>query len=620
MLLVIFFTLLTNFSFIAFAQVIPANDSDIEKVIAKIPPIQRVSSACVTMDCPVMDCRTAQAFQIRVRDARMYMRHLYYWLQRAGYAQKEHLKSVASETMMAADRAAKVQKILAWQQYVVSIAAGLLEVASAGSNFSEIVNDPKLLKEKTHGEMAELFDKFYEGSKDVESFIHRLMADRFDKDFPQPFAKLMPAFAGITSDEMNELKSHLSDIKDLMKAGAEYGKDWRKILKEGKGLASIGQITGRILKAYADAEIKEREQLVDDLLAGIIANDQVQSQSFKDLQRIQKRRNKAEDAYRALEKLVVIGASNEGNLTRCLMRHASIHKPDCSSFDLSYTSKIVVPKDFEAGLFDHPGADGKAKNYGTPLLYFNARLPEVVTLLSNVPSLPPETKSTLKATKSVYAAGENMTVNFTASSCLPPDSWVAIFPASLPHGDDLASAGHLVSGRARLEGKQSGVLQFKAPDKGGAYQLRMFDAGSGREIGVYDFTAGSEAISMSGIYEELHGGAGKRYFKIEVFDNGFSARFGSWEEKDSANWKPWLTGTITGNAILYQNEMACGYGPGGLKAGESRDVPFRLVFDEKRISIKMQNHWVDCDSYGKMKVTAKWDERQLSMTLYKKVK
>ena len=502
MFLIICCTLLTSFSFVLRAQVIPANDNDIEKVIAKIPPIQRVSSACIARDCAPMDCRTVQEFHIRVRDARFYMRHLYYWLQQAGYAQMEHLKSVANETRMAADRAAKVQKILAWQQYIVSIAAGLLEVASAGSNFSEIVNDPKLLKEKSHKEMAELFDKFYEGSKDVESFIHRLMADRYDKDFPQPFADLTPGFAGITGDQMNELKSHLSDIKGLMQAGAEHGKDWRKILKEGKGLAAIGQIAGRFAKAYADAEIKEREQLVDDLLAGIIANDRVQSQSFKDLQRIQKRRNLAEDAYRALENLVMIDATNKGNLTRCLMRHASIHKTDCSSFDLSYTSKIVVPKGFETGLLDHPGAEGKAKNYGTPLLYFNARLPQVVALLSNVPALPPVIKNSLKTTKSVYAPGENMSINFTASPCLSADSWVAIFPASLPHGDDLASAGHLLSGRARLQGKQAGVLSFNAPDKAGAYQLRMFDAGSGKEIASYNFTASSEAYLLSGIYLE----------------------------------------------------------------------------------------------------------------------
>ena len=608
--LIICCSLLTNFSFIAFAQVIPANDNDIEKVIAKIPPIQRVSSACVTMDCPVMDCRTVQAFQIRVRDARMYMRHLYYWLQRAGYAQMEHLKSVASETMMAADRAAKVQKILAWQQYVVSIASGLLEIASAGSNFSEIVNDPKLLKEKTHGEMAELFDKFYEGSKDVESFIHRLMADRFDKDFPQPFAKLMPAFAGITSDEMNELKSHLSDIKDLMKAGAEYGKDWRKILKEGKGLASIGQITGRILKAYADAEIKEREQLVDDLLAGIIANDQVQSQSFKDLQRIQKRRNLAEDAFRALENLVVIDATNKGNLTRCLMKHASIHKIDCSSLDFGYVSKIVVPKDFEAELFDHPGAEGKAKNYGNALLYFNARLPQVVALLSDVPSLPPGIKSSLKTTKSVYSPGENLTVDFTASPCLSADSWVAIFPASQPHGDDLASAGYLVSGRARLEGKSSGSLQFKAPDKVGAYQLRMFDAGTGKEIATYNFTVGSEGYILSGIYIEQGRENYKQFIKIEFYDNGSSARFLSRDEKDSTKWRQYRNGKIIGNTILYMGSALCGTGPDGRGAGgEERRIPYRYLFDENRSSFKIQSYKVDCDNKGRMTVKPEWDER-----------
>ena len=211
-----------------------------------------------------------------------------------------------------------------------------------------------------------------------------------------------------------------------------------------------------------------------------------------------------------------------------------------------------------------------------------------------------------------------MTVNFTASSCLSPDSWVAIFPASLPHGDDLASAGHLVSGRARLQGKQAGVLSFNAPDKAGAYQLRMFDAGTGRELTYFEFTVGSAAITMSGLFEDLSVRPYRKYFKIEVFDNGASARIGPWEEKDSISWKPWKEGKISGNAILYMNLTSCPpYSTDKRKEGESRNVPIRILFDANRRSFKIQSHRYDCDRYGKMKITAQWGGARYNYTRVK---
>ena len=135
----------------------------------------------------------------------------------------------------------------------------------------------------------------------------------------------------------------------------------------------------------------------------------------------------------------------------------------------------------------------------------------------------------------------------------------------------MASAGHLVSGRARLQGKQTGVLSFNAPDKAGAYQLRMFDAGSGKEIASYNFTAGSDAYLLSGIYLEQRRDNKKYFIKIEVYDNGSSARFLSRDYKDSTRWVEYLTGKVVGNTIFYMLEITCGYGPDGRTAGQQEN-------------------------------------------------
>jgi hypothetical protein len=467
---------------------IPADDRDIERIIAKIRPFEELARQCNASECPKLDCGAAQDVHNRLRDARIYMRYLYYWNKRAADSQMAHFKSVGGEGILASERAARVQKILAYQEWIVGIGTSLLDIASVMGSLDEILNNPKLLENKSYPEIAEMLDTFYEGMKNAESLHNRLNEARNDRDFPKPVADMIPALKGLSSDEINDLKSTVSDLGSLMKAAQKHGRDWRKILKESKGARSIGQIVGRVLKVYAEAEIAERRKLVDSLLNDIIATDAAQSQSFKDLQRIQTRRNKAEDAYLALSKLLILGRESPGGMTSCLMKMQN----RCSSFDLDYTSKWKAPDEIKVQDFNIITEMDERKSWGRALLTINAGMPNAEIWLRDVPQIQADPQPTLLISKATVKPGEDFTVRFTAQACSSRNSWIGVMARNIPHGKADVNSDNAMSGTRLLSQATDGALGFKAPDEPGEYDVRMNDPDSNREIASVSFVVRSE--------------------------------------------------------------------------------------------------------------------------------
>jgi hypothetical protein len=593
-----------------FAQltVIPADDHDLDRILARIKPFEELANQCSANDCPEMDCATAQQLQVRLRDARIVMRYAAYWLRRASDAQMKHLTSVAGETELATDRAAKVQKILAYQEWVHGIASGLLEVASIGGNLESIVTDPKLLQSKSYTEMANLLDSFYEGMKDAESLDNRLKAARNDRDFPKPIADMMPALGTLTSNDMNDLKSTLSDVKSLMEASHKYGKDWRKVLKEGKGAAAIGQIVGRYLKAYGDSQIAERQRVVDGLLNDILAQDAVQSQSFKDLQRIQVRRNKAEDAYLMLNKLVVISGTDEGQMTRCLLKLSR----KCTGLDLNYASQYDAPEEIEVEDFNVITEQDSAKSWGKALLTINTALPTVEGWLKDVPKLSPARQPSLRLAKTSFTPGEEFSASFTVSSCSAPTSWVGIIPGQIPHGQEGANAQNVKSEKLPLKNVTGDAVHFKAPNESGNYDVRMSDSNSGKELASASFEVKSPPSSLTGLWDYYY--RDKITGMARFIEDGQGIRWGWVEPQDTSKWLDWdgpapRSATRQGNIILTTGTVACGYGPDGRKVGEERhDVPRRLIISDDGKKITEQIGKVRCDGKtGRLTLTSEWE-------------
>jgi len=598
-----------------FAQlsVMPAHDRDLDRILARIKPFEELANQCSANDCPEMDCATAQQLHVRLRDARIVMRYATYWLRRASDAQMKHLTSVAGETELATDRAAKVQEILAYQQWVHGIASGLLEVASIGGNIESIATDPKLLQGKSYAEMANLLDSFYEGMKDAESLNNRLNVARHDRDFPKPIADMMPALGNLTSDDMNDLKSTLSDTKSLMEAANKHGKDWRKVLKEGKGAAAIGQIVGRYLKAYGDSQIAERKRVVDGLLNDILAQDVVQSQSFKDLQRMQARRNKAEDAYLMLNKLVVIGGAGEGQMTRCLLKL----NRKCTDLDLNYASQYKAPKDVEVESFNHITEKDAAKSWGKALLTINTTLPMVEGWLKDVPKLQPARQPSLRLAKTSFKPGEEFSANFTVSSCSAPTSWVAIIPSQIPHGQEEANAHNLKSEMLLLRNTAGDAVRFKAPNEAGTYDVRMSDTQSGKELASASFEVKSSPPSLTGLWDSYV--KKKIVSTVRFIEDDQGIRWGWVEPQDINKWLGWdgndghpRTATRQGSIILTTCWRRCGYDKapdGSFKGGEERnDVPRRLIISDDGKKITEQIGKVRCDGKtGRLTLTNEWE-------------
>lgn len=94
---------------------------------------------------------------------------------------------------------------------------------------------------------------------------------------------------------------------------------------------------------------------------------------------------------------------------------------------------------------------------------------------------------------SAFDPGANIQVRFTAPDGLASNAWIGLLPASVPHGDEE------LNDRNDLEYRYfqalSGTLSFTAPEKGGAYDLRMHSGDPGEEIASVAFTVRSPDLS-----------------------------------------------------------------------------------------------------------------------------
>jgi len=96
-------------------------------------------------------------------------------------------------------------------------------------------------------------------------------------------------------------------------------------------------------------------------------------------------------------------------------------------------------------------------------------------------------KPTLKLEKTTFAAGEEITVSFTAPSSYEENAWVGIIPSDVPHGSEDENDEHDIA-YIYLEKKTSGTMTFFAPGQAGAYDFRMHDTDdNGKEVTSISF-------------------------------------------------------------------------------------------------------------------------------------
>jgi|GEM_PF-4551697 len=94
--------------------------------------------------------------------------------------------------------------------------------------------------------------------------------------------------------------------------------------------------------------------------------------------------------------------------------------------------------------------------------------------------------------KTHFTGGETVIVHFTAPEGYPPDAWIGLMPAGIPHDyeviDDQYDVRRDTIQYHYLEGKTAGTLVFIAPPKPGIYDFRLYERQpNGVEVGSMSF-------------------------------------------------------------------------------------------------------------------------------------
>ena len=105
-------------------------------------------------------------------------------------------------------------------------------------------------------------------------------------------------------------------------------------------------------------------------------------------------------------------------------------------------------------------------------------------------------KPSLKLQKNSYNPGDDIALDFSVAIPLPKTAWIGIIPSNIPHGSEDVNDQNDVDYQYVGE-KQSGTLQFHAPDKAGSWDFRLNDVdGGGTELASVTFQVG--AVKLEG--------------------------------------------------------------------------------------------------------------------------
>ena len=99
-----------------------------------------------------------------------------------------------------------------------------------------------------------------------------------------------------------------------------------------------------------------------------------------------------------------------------------------------------------------------------------------------------EASLNLEGETTTYAQGDRIQVRFTAPGSYAHDAWVGIIPSNIAHGSESMNDQHDLTYQY-LSSRTEGILTFSAPNRPGAFDLRMHDTdGGGSEVAYVSFT------------------------------------------------------------------------------------------------------------------------------------
>ncbi len=380
---------------------------DLEAIMSKAKSIQAFAERCLEMECPELDCEIAVELQGDLDKLRHFLDLLGRWLKVANDDAKAHFSGLVDQGIMTGEQLAKVQQILAWQNFTIGIATSLLDIADIVDFGKGILQDPSKLNPDNLEKMLNHMWKLDKLIKNTESLASNIVNRRVGKEeVPQAYAELTPDAFGLQGSDWNKVKGYSGELmggitamKENMallkgaKGLSQKEKLWKafngfttkgskgvNLLKDMEGpRANILSALGSLVSAWGESDLKERAQRAQNLRRDQIATDIAQSQSFNELKEYQKQRYLAEDT------LQVVKDAYEA-MTACMK------KADCSMARGLIGLADVLPewiREMDTSGVGYKGARKKPKMYGEalPAIWNKMKDTSISFLSSPLPSL-----------------------------------------------------------------------------------------------------------------------------------------------------------------------------------------------------------------------------------------
>ena len=343
-----------------------SNNSDLQAIQELLDALDKTAKDCQDGKCQPWSCERTAAIMQAMYDLETLLYEQNQWIELANAAHVEHFKNLMNQGRITGENLVAAQEALAIQSFLHNMGSMLLDIASVSYSIEQGLS--KISKGELNtsdvGSLLETLDDAYELGKDAESYIDTALKE---KGFSggTPIADAVPEIGILSKDDLNTLKSDLSDLKTIaqeiykLKGAAEKLK---QLSKSRDLMNAVGQAVGRHLKAWSENEMQARKAKIAEHYRNLGAEEVVASSFFTNMQSLQARRFMAQDAHAHILK------------TRQAME-------DC----ITTYCGLPLPKKLTLPSFVKNGPNGETiDSWGDALRYIDQKLPEQRQRLANL--------------------------------------------------------------------------------------------------------------------------------------------------------------------------------------------------------------------------------------------